>query len=561
MKRRNLLRKTFLFIIAFFFGYTVKKEGEDMLLQRVDSTTYRHKDLMLISEEIKNLREKSEDTAIDLSERGINVKKFGAKGDGVTDDTLAVKNAIKNVGPYSTIYFPKGVYIINNLTINDSIHFIGVGGDVIFKRTLNNIILSTTITVKNIELENITFDGDSIKKTGVSVSFHKLFIKKCTFKNCGIPGYKAGNMSNVDGMRISGIEADISNCLFNRNERDGLFGSAVETLRVSNCKFNDNGRFASANDGGNATKYFPKNTIYMNNYVNNCGSGGLHVEGLNKSTFYSKVVFVGNIIDNCGGDSWGFGWGIVAGINTEGTASGNIITNFNLNNNPSLSAFPISTKIGEWSINGNSFRKCKGIVINSNQSGVDYPLVITGNSFKDCGTALNIYQHHNVVFTANRTEKMELHGLNVDFCDNTIINGNIILNSSDSSRGEFSGVYLSRATFPTVTGNIINGMKQKYGIEIPEGTDTTNINFGLNHINSFVTAWSNIAEGSSQGYSINQKRIFYATTIPTTGKFLKGDIIYNTNPFASGKIGWICIAAGKFGNTDPIFKLFGEIDP
>jgi Pectate lyase superfamily protein len=39
-----------------------------------------------------------------------NVKSLGAKGDGITDDTLAIQTALDIGG---TIYFPKGVYIIN----------------------------------------------------------------------------------------------------------------------------------------------------------------------------------------------------------------------------------------------------------------------------------------------------------------------------------------------------------------------------------------------------------------------------------------------------------------
>ena len=48
----------------------------------------------------------------------VNVKKFGAKGDGKTDDTKAIQAAIDVLPPGSlnTVYFPKGVYILRSYT-------------------------------------------------------------------------------------------------------------------------------------------------------------------------------------------------------------------------------------------------------------------------------------------------------------------------------------------------------------------------------------------------------------------------------------------------------------
>jgi hypothetical protein len=49
------------------------------------------------------------------TENLVNVKEFGAKGDGITDDTIAIQNAIeylKNLGG-GILYFPVGVYIVD----------------------------------------------------------------------------------------------------------------------------------------------------------------------------------------------------------------------------------------------------------------------------------------------------------------------------------------------------------------------------------------------------------------------------------------------------------------
>lgn len=56
----------------------------------------------------------------ELSDREVNVKDYGAVGDGVADDTNAIAACIATVGP-ATIYFPPGTYRTSGL------HTLGVG--------------------------------------------------------------------------------------------------------------------------------------------------------------------------------------------------------------------------------------------------------------------------------------------------------------------------------------------------------------------------------------------------------------------------------------------------
>ena len=51
----------------------------------------------------------------------INVRDFGAVGDGVTDDTIAVQTAINCMPKHSRLYFPAGVYLVSPLCLKSHI--------------------------------------------------------------------------------------------------------------------------------------------------------------------------------------------------------------------------------------------------------------------------------------------------------------------------------------------------------------------------------------------------------------------------------------------------------
>lgn len=75
-----------------------------------------------------SLREKIDEIDGYLGDIAINVKQFGAKGDGVTDDTQAFLDmtAFCNNRSYTKIYIPKGIYKINQqITINSNVTIYG----------------------------------------------------------------------------------------------------------------------------------------------------------------------------------------------------------------------------------------------------------------------------------------------------------------------------------------------------------------------------------------------------------------------------------------------------
>lgn len=86
----------------------------------------------------------------------VSVKDFGAVGDGVTNDTSAIQNAI-NSGA-KTIYLPAGDYAFTTLTVPQRITIEGEGPDTTF--------LSTTTTGNALSIgERNTFKGFTLQQT------------------------------------------------------------------------------------------------------------------------------------------------------------------------------------------------------------------------------------------------------------------------------------------------------------------------------------------------------------------------------------------------------------
>lgn len=104
-----------------------------------------------------------------LSGDTANVKSFGAKGDGVTNDTTAVQSAIDSGA--KEILFPPGEYVLGNIEIENKTHFriIGHGAAITWTGTAGvgaNIGFQLMGTCSNVTIEGLTIEGDGVVANG-----------------------------------------------------------------------------------------------------------------------------------------------------------------------------------------------------------------------------------------------------------------------------------------------------------------------------------------------------------------------------------------------------------
>jgi hypothetical protein len=113
-------------------------------------------------------------TLVELFAYNVKVR-YGAVGNGSTDDTTAVQDAIDeaNSAGGGTVFFPKGTYIVSGLTLYSNVHLDGVGrGSVIkLKNSANTDVIvsdgfsgltggTTTGGISGFKLSNLTIDGN-----------------------------------------------------------------------------------------------------------------------------------------------------------------------------------------------------------------------------------------------------------------------------------------------------------------------------------------------------------------------------------------------------------------
>jgi hypothetical protein len=97
-----------------------------------------------------------------------SVKRFGARGNGVADDTAAIQAAIAAAPKGSTLYFPVGTYMVSNLPVNNrsGLSFVGEGFKSVVKRKADAARIATVEGSSDITVRNLAFDANGIDSYG-----------------------------------------------------------------------------------------------------------------------------------------------------------------------------------------------------------------------------------------------------------------------------------------------------------------------------------------------------------------------------------------------------------
>lgn len=268
----------------------------------------------------------------------VNVLDFGATGDGITDDTLAIQAALDSAIT-GTVFFPTGTYLTGQLTPPVGTSLVGSGLSSTTIKLKNNanptaIILtpnfaSLTGTTSlggtfNSQISDLTIDGNKANNTsgyGICLygkSFRIINVRVQNAKQIGIyTEYQGGDDFTTPLKNLEPTLLNVSTILC---DGDGMVNKGPHDAVVTN--------FISYGNGGWGWKvYKAVNASLVNTFVN--VSGGIFV---GKDGIYSGVINGSEIVG-----SSGTGWGCLlesGGNNiSAGSFAGPIGLEIQANNN------------------------------------------------------------------------------------------------------------------------------------------------------------------------------------------------------------------------------------
>lgn len=221
----------------------------------------------------------------------VNVKQFGAKGDGVTDDTTQIQNAIDKC---NILNFDNSVYLTTGLNLKSN--SIIIFNNTSLKMKPNNLTTYGVLKINNIENINIygfvKLIGDYLEHTGETGEFgHALSIIGSSNVNienvqCSYGWGDGCYIGPTDDLLNNPINIIINNLVCHHNRRNGLSITSGSKIIINNLLTYNNGG-TSPNGGFVIEPYNANNVIDVT--INNIYSYSNGKTGTGYQAFISNA--------------------------------------------------------------------------------------------------------------------------------------------------------------------------------------------------------------------------------------------------------------------------------
>lgn len=526
----------------------------------------------------------------------IDVRWFGAKGDGTTDDTEAIRGTIAYVSSSfpggGVVYFPNGKYrITDGFTLTgQKVSLLGTKAELFLDNTSDTVTVLTFLNCTEFFVENLKISSSKTTKL-FSKQAHGLNVRDSSkFKLSSLDvSYRtdAMNITHCNNFTVEG------NDVYYLGE-EGIRIGGSWNWRVANNRIHDhNGdgillKHAGSPEGmynGEVVGNFLYDGVSTFGLSNSIG-GGINsndeVSGTAASNLHNMVIS-GNTLKN-------LRYGIALASITNFTISGNVIKNVRtagIRMDNSTGNNPTHNPGGESSITGNTVENVsdgEGIQFLTNQAVVE-KVSITGNHVRGVMHAVSHYPGiaaSNAAVSGNMVSdcKVLLQASNCTVSGNRFIQGGFTTSDAASNSIKLIDSFVFTGnTFEDTNGQI--GISNGSGIissnSIKTGSSLCAIRFRSNPTgnvyimnNSYdcpnaveKITYETVVTASGAGkissdFTLAGALQRYGTTVPTVGTYTPMSIIWSKDIGKGKPIGHVCVSGGTPGVWSP-FGYIGQI--
>jgi hypothetical protein len=478
----------------------------------------------------------------------VNVKDFGAIGDGVTDDTAAIQAAI-NFGVGKQLLIPSGfVFLCGPLLVSNPMS-ICIDGTLKMKNT-SGVLL--TITADDVSVYGVGLvDLNNTQDKGIRNTGDRFHIQGITIANMLGGASTSGSSSalslascqspRIHDLKFLNIQQGAAPAPYVSQPRAMSFDFVTNMLASDILCENV---FVAAGVGAVEDSTFSNITVNSTlATVDNCFYVILSKRCLFNNTVIrgwegepivfsdcEDITFNGGEVSNWSGNSCGFENCIRIEIDGMRFIS-------------SRESTIIKSRVANTSTSGVTLRNIRVRVTGEQDiigfyNGVVNDLVIQGCVFEPviaAGASIN-----KRFITLTNTNSFVI-------TDNTFI---LSEESSGVAANDDWNIFLASSSYSDFKRNTFINRTTNGRFRIL-GTNNNFISSDGLHNQLNITGSRN----PNYGLTTAEPRVFYGTGIPSAGSFIRGDVIYSTTPVSGGFVGWICVTAGTSGT----WKTFGTI--